>query len=174
MVPFTFNRALLHGLLVGLLIGSLIGVGVANGSIPGSPAADQPDREPGLTYSRAGPSCFDGPGPNDGWIFVIANGRTWLVSANLTILHPPETEVTVDLTEHPSGVWDIEFQTVPTTAQKPPSETDCPQSTTFDLSTGLPEPNLEISVNGRTVRRVTQDETVGNLYPLPSVVNATG
>ena len=176
MVDSPANRALLHGLVLGLLIGALIGIGFTSGSIPLTSSGDESDRDPGLTYSRAGPSCFDGPNDNDGWLFVIANGRSWLVNANLTIVHPPGTEVAVDLTEHPTGVWEIGFKMVPTTEQqqKPYSEADCQPATTVDLSTGLPEPNFEISLNGRTIRRVNQDETVGNLYPLPRVVNATG
>lgn len=41
------------------------------------------------------------------------------------------------------------------------------------FSTGLPEPRMAISVDGRTFRRVNQQGTVGTLPPLPNLVNAT-
>lgn len=166
------RRALLTGLVLGLLVGVAVGGAFGSGSLPIASEADRTDQEPGLSYGRAGPSCFDGPGANDGWMHVVANGRTWLVTVNATIVHPPGTAVEVDLSQQPTGSYEIAFRTVASTPEKPPEEQDCELATSYEVATGLPEPTVVITMNGRPVRAVDQDETVANLYPLPNPVVA--
>jgi hypothetical protein len=165
-VPDT--KSLLLGLVIGLLIGAAIG-----STPPTTPSSSRTDTGPAASYSTAGPSCYDGPPEHAGWLHVVVNGETWAVTLNATIVHPPETEIDVNISQRPTGDYVIAFQTVETTREKSLSQEDCQTATRLTVATGLTEPKFTVTMNGRTIRSVDQDETVANLYQLPTPINAT-
>lgn len=163
------DRRFLVGLLAGLIVGIVVGLFAA--SAPASPAAA--DGPPPTVTSSAGPSCADGARNVTGWTHVMANGQTWAVTLNATVVHPPGTTVAVNVSRGPTGTYDVAFETVAATGDRPAIGEDCRLETTVNAATSLQEPEFEVTVDGRRVRAVDQDETVANLYPLPNPLNAT-
>lgn len=166
----TVVGALLLGLTVGILIGSVVGNPLTTGVQP--PTSNS---APPTTYSSSGPSCYDGPEENTGWLHVVANGETWATTLDATIVHPRGTEVDLNVSQRPAGTYEIAFTTGEATSASKAvgSPENCRLATTLNVGTALPRPDFVITVNGRTIRSVTQEETVANLYPLPNPINAT-
>lgn len=161
-------RLLLAGLFGGLIIGGAVGAVLA----PGPLVSSAPDDQPSGTYS-ASSGCYDGGQENTGWLYVAANGKTWMVSFNSTIIHPPGTEIDLNVFQRPTGMSEIALTTNATATEQSRSNDDCRMATTVNVATGLSEPVFDISVNGRIVRSIDQDETAANLYFLPNPLNAT-
>lgn len=172
MSRFDVPTALLLGLALGLLVGAtLAGPLGAVGDGPG------PDPENPLTsYATAGPGCFDGTPENTGWLHVVANGQSWGVTLNATVVHPRGTELDANVSRWATGEYEVAIRSVePTATATPrPLPEGCRAETSLDLATGLATPEFVVTVNGRTVASVDQDETYANLYPLQNPLNVTG
>jgi hypothetical protein len=162
------SRLLLAGVIVGLVVGGPAGAVLA----PGPLTSPSPDNQPSGTYS-ASSGCYDGGQENNGWLYVAANGKTWAVSLNATILHPRDTEIEFNISQQPTDTYEIALTTNETATEQSRSSDDCRMATTVNIATGLAEPVFDISVNGRIVRSIDQDETAANLYYLPNPLNAT-
>lgn len=163
-------RALLLGLLIGVLVGSAMSGPLAASTHSPSPDPDDPP----TSVSMAGPSCYDGSREAVGWLHVVANGETWAVTMNATVVHPAGTEIDVTVSRRPTGDYEIALDTVGTARDRSPADGECRASTTLDVATALSRPSFLVTVDGRTIRSVEQDETVANLYPLANPVDATG
>lgn len=162
-------RLLLVGVVVGLVVGGPVGVILA----PGSVVSPQPtDDTPAATYSSSS-GCYDGSQKNSGWLYVAANGEAWAVSLNATVVHPRGTDIELNISQRPMGTYEIALNTNDTATDEPYSDENCLVETTVDIATALSKPNFVVSLDGRIVRSVNQDETVANLYPIPNPLNAT-
>lgn len=169
MVEIPASSVLLPVLLFGLLIGVVAGSILTAGSH--TQAAD--DSSPPTSYSSSGSTCYDGPRDHAGWLHVVATGETWTTTLNATVVHPRGTEVDVDVFRRSTGTYEIAIRTSNTTQEKPLPE-DCQAATTVNVATALAEPSVSVTVDGRTVRTVDQDETGAILYPLPNPIEADG
>jgi hypothetical protein len=158
---------LLIGAVIGLVVGGPVGAVLAPNS-----AVSSSDSTPSTTYSSSS-GCFDGPQESDGWLYVAANGEAWTVSLNATVVHPRGAKIDLNVSQRPTGVYEIELITNDTATDEPYSNEDCRVATTVDIATSLPKPDFVVSLNGRIVRSVNQDETVANLYPIPNPLNVT-
>lgn len=163
------SRFLLVGVVIGLLVGGPVGAILAPGSIVSS---SPPDSTPTATYSSSS-GCYDGPQENNGWLYVAASGESWTVSLNATVVHPRGTEIDLNISQRPTGTYEIALITNDTATDEPYSGKDCLVGTTVDIATGLSKPDFVVSLDGRIVRSVSQDGTVANLYPVPGPLNAT-
>lgn len=159
--------------LLGLVVGLLVGVSVGGAFTADAPEPAPNGGQPPWSYSSGGPSCFDGPRNDIGWLHVMANGRTWAATMDATVVHPAGTEVEVNVSRRPPGSYEIAFETVESTPEKAPSEEGCQLATNVNVATALEEPRFSVTVNGRAIRSVDQEETVANLYGLPNPINAT-
>jgi hypothetical protein len=165
------RRLLLTGLALGLLFGFLAGtVLTADATTPD--ATDAPGDSPPLSFSRAGPSCLDSLESDAGWVHVVASGQRWSVTLNATVVHPPGSTVNVNVTKQQTGNYEIALRTVEAADGKTQSR-NCRYASRLSLATGLDSPEFSVTLDGRLVREVDQDETVANLYPLPNPVNVT-
>ena len=162
------SRLLLAGVIIGIVIGGPVGAALA----PGPLTSSSPDSQPSGTYS-ASSGCYDGGQRNNGWLYVAANGKTWVVSLNATILHPRSTEIELNVSQRPTDTYEIALTTNETATEQSRSNDGCRMATTVNIATGLAKPVFDISINGRIVRSIDQDETTSNLYFLPNPLNAT-
>ena len=162
------SQLLLAGIIVGLIVGGSAGAVLA----PGPLTSPSPDSQPSGSYS-ASSGCYDGGQENNGWVYVAANGKTWAVSLNATVLHPRGTEIDLNVSQRPTDTYEIALTTNETATEQSRSNDDCRMATTVNIATGLSEPVFDISINGRIVRSIDQDETAANLYILPNPLNAT-
>lgn len=169
MSKIAATSALLLGLIIGIVIGSVVGLPFTTGAQP-SPS----DSATPASYSYS-TSCYDGPEENTGWLHIVASGETWTTTLNATIVHPRGTEVDLTVSQRSTDTYEIAFTKVevPSPSGKPADPENCQLATTFTVATGLLEPDLVVTVNGRTIQSVTQEETVANLYQLPNPINAT-
>ncbi|WP_254761687.1 hypothetical protein [Natrinema marinum] len=164
MIDFPPSRPLLLGLVVGLLIGGVVG-GIVMSSDASAPDASDPP----TSYTSVGPSCYDGPRANDGWLHVVANGEAWTTTLNATVVHPRGTEVDVDVVRRSTDTYEIALRTTETDRGKSLAE-GCRAESRLTVATALSAPDFVVTVDGRTVRTVEQDETVPTLYPLPNPI----
>lgn len=156
-----------------LLAGVLVGAAVV-GPLDDGPASTAPDPDnPPSSYSISGPSCYDGPQNNTGWTHVMANGETWAVTLNATVVHPPGTVVDVNVTRRPTDTYDVAITTGEPSRNRPLPDEDCQLASTVNVGASLAEPKFDVTLDGVLVRAVDQDETTANLYPLPRPLNAT-
>jgi hypothetical protein len=173
-MPSRFDsRDLVLGLLIGLLLGSLVGTSALSG-VGTADSDDELDSTPPWSLSSSSGLCLDDPRSNAGWTHVMANGETWAVTLNATIVHPRGTEVTTDVSLRPDDTYEISFETADRTETKSDGEPGCRAVTTVELGAALSAPRFVVTVNGETVHSVEQEETVGRLYQLPNPINATG
>ncbi|MFB6179676.1 MAG: hypothetical protein ABEI77_08135 [Halorientalis sp.] len=168
-MELTARTALLYGLVVGLVIGA---VGGATFAGPNQVHLDNSTLP--TSVSSASSTCYDGPRKNAGWVHVVAGGRRWTTTLNATVVHPQGTDVRVNVSQRPTGTYEIALETVPHTSEKPLQNESCQAATTLNVATALPKPHFVVTMNGRVIREVDQDETTANLYPLPNPINATG
>lgn len=159
--------SLLYGVCIGLLIGFVGGIMIADANTSGLDNSTLP-----TSWSSAS-TCYDGPKENTGWVHVMANGERWSATLNATVVHPYGTAVEVNVSQRPTGGYEIALETVGMAREKPLPDADCQKATKLNVATALPEPDFVVTMNGRTVRSVDQDETIANLYPLPNPINAT-
>jgi hypothetical protein len=138
-----------------------------------APGSAGTDATPAWSYG-IGTGCYDGPRENVGWMHVVASGEYWSTTLNATVVHPPEKDVRVNLSQRPTGGYEIALRTVDRQDTKRGINETCLLASTLDVATGLPEPNVVVTMNDREIRAVSQDETTANLYPLPNPINATG
>lgn len=167
--------ALLVGVLAGaLLVATLAGLPLGEAALgfPDSSGSSTPDPSPGFSLSKAS-GCYDGPRENAGWVHVVASGRTYAVTLNATVVHDAGT-VDADVVRRPTGEYEIALTTTAATERrKGYSREGCLVATELGLGTGLPYPEFVVTLDGREILSVDQEETVANLYPLSEPVNAT-
>lgn len=169
MVEVSNRSSLLYGVVIGLIIGLVGGVMIADTNDTGLDNSTLP-----TATSSGGPACYDGPKEHVGWLHVIASGDRWTTTLNATVIHPRGTEVRANVSQRSTGNYEIALETVNSTSEKPLVNESCQAATTINVATSLPEPDFVVTMNGRTVREVDQEETTANLYPLPNPINATG
>ena len=167
MLDGSETSSLLYVLAAGLLIGFVAGIVVS-----GANSAPLDDSTLPTSVSSGGPSCYDGPRENVGWLHVIASGERWTTTLNATVVHPRGTDVTVNVSQRQPGDYEIALETVQSNSLKFENES-CRAATTVNVATDLPDPDFVVTMNGRPVREVDQEETTANLYPLPNPINAT-
>ena len=168
MVDVSNRSALLYGVVIGLIIGLVGGMMIADTNDTGLDNSTLP-----TATSSGGPSCYDGPRDHVGWLHVIASGDRWTTTLNATVVHPPGTEVRANVSQRPTGNYEIALETIDSSSAQPLENESCQAATTINVATGLPDPDFVLTMNGRTVREVNQEETSANLYPLPNPINAT-
>jgi hypothetical protein len=161
--------ALVVGLLLGLALGPVIPFPFSGNASPGG--QETPDPNPGYTVGK-GTGCYDGPRENAGWVHVVANGETYAVTLNVTVVHDAG-DVETDVFRRPTGEYELALTTTGSPNDRKGGGTACRAATSLDLATGLPYPEFVVTLDGRQVLTVEQDETVANLYPLPEPLNAT-
>ena len=91
----------------------------------------------------------------------------------MTIIHSPGTELAVNVSQRPTGAYEIAVQTEEATRTKAVAEKDCQPATTLTIAASLDRPNYVLTVDNRTIQSVNQEETIPNLYSLPNPINIT-
>ena len=160
-------------LVVGFAVGA-IGSDVVSG-----PADSGPDpASPPLSLSWASVSCGERT-PHAGWVHEVAVGKSFAVTLNGTVVHEPGRTVTANVSRITSRTYRIDLRTVPAdrsteTKGRGTTTGDC-TATKVDLGTSLPTDfeRFHVTVNGRTILSVENEDTVGELYRLPNPINAT-
>ncbi|SFR58002.1 hypothetical protein [Halogeometricum limi] len=172
-------------LLAGVAVGLLVGLVLASGAPAGSFATpndgdDDRDDTPGYTLSSAGPSCYEGPTANAGWVHEVANGDYYGVTLNATVVHDTDRRVSVNVTERTPGTYELAIVTTPPDADEDDrmaeSLSNCDRAeTTLDLATGLPTEyeRAVVTVDDRELLTFENADTTADLYRLPNPVNAT-
>jgi hypothetical protein len=164
------DRSTIGGFAAGIVLGLVLGAALM-GTVSVAPGSDGTTSTPRYSYGTSG-GCFDGANPNSGWVHVVANGETWATTVNATVVHDPGTVVDVTVRERPSGRTEIALQTSTETTDA--AREECLSATTLTIGAAVATPELVVTMNGDTVRTISQDETTPNLYPLPNPINATG
>jgi hypothetical protein len=167
-------------LFVGVVIGLLVGSGVLVGALPVQQAGNEdPYDDPGYSLTRS-IDCYEGPTPNAGWVHEVANGDHYGVTLNATIVHDPDREVSVDVSERAPGAYEIAILTAaPATDGGERMQrrlSACERAATdVGLATGLPTDyeRAVVTVNSRELLSFENVDTAADLYQLPNPVNAT-
>lgn len=163
--------ALLVGAVVGPTVGPLVSTGADHGPDPDSPP---------YSLSYGGATCLaDAARPNAGWVHEVAAGRSYVITANATVAHGRGESVTANVGRVAPGTYEIALGTVPDGANASEVRTpagDCPVGTTVDLAANLPVgyERFDVTVDGRTVLTVENEDTAADLYRLPNPVGADG
>lgn len=166
-------RPTVRTLIIGVSIGLIIG-GMTVTAVPlGAPLQSEEEPTHQTSYSSAGPSCYDETQTNSGWLHVMANGESWAITLETTILHPKDEVVEFEITERPTGTYEIAFVTVESDSTTKRSDKECRTATTFTVATSLERPDFDVTFDGRTIHSVNQDDTMPELYQLPHPLNAS-
>lgn len=164
------RTALLVALVATFLVGALVGPGLL-----GAESASRSDDQPAYSYSLGTGSCVEEPAvnPDSGWAFVGASGEYYSVHLNTTVVHPAGERVDANVSEFENGTYHIALDVVADDETATSDAAGCRHAATLDLATGLQRPEFVVTFEGRHVRTVRQEETVGNLYPFPASLNVT-
>jgi hypothetical protein len=102
----------------------------------------------------------------------MANGETYAVTLNARVVHPPGTALATNVSFRPSGTYEVAIRTTPDErAEK--ADRDCRRRTDLSVGTPLEYPEFVVTLNGRELLSVNQEETDANLYPLENPLNAS-
>ena len=162
----------------------VLGLALGGFGFCGALAPDErgPDPEsPAYSVSSSGVNCLD-VRPHSGWVHEVASGRSFAVTLNATVVHERGRTVSTNVSRVSPGSYRIALRTVPGEAdassgehrkKSPPA--GCRVATGLRLGVGLPTDyrEFEVTVNGRTLLTVENEDTVADLYQLPNPVNAT-
>jgi hypothetical protein len=168
-------------LLVGLVVGVVVGNGALVGAVvPQSVGGDDPYDTPGYSLSLGGPSCYDEPTANAGWVHEVANGDYYGVTLNATVVHAPDRRVTVDVSERTPDTYEIAIRTRASDADEDErakqAVSECDRvATDVGVGTGLPTDyrRAVVTMDGRKLLSFENEDTAADLYRLPNPVNAT-
>lgn len=168
-------RALLPAVVLSLLLGMGIGAVAFDQHEPARRSLDT--ESPGFSLGTASGECGDLT-PNAGWVHDVAAGEQYVVTLNATIVHDGSQTVWANVSRVLPHAYRIDLRTVPDergdeTRRKGPEDGEC-ESTRVLLGTGLPTDHrrYEVSINGRTLLTVENDDTTPDLYPLPNPISA--
>ncbi|WP_135854662.1 hypothetical protein [Halorussus salinus] len=176
-----FTTAVAAAFVVGTAVGAVAWAGFGAplgqadaGSTPG------PDPEsPPVSVSKSGGSCLD-TRAHAGWVHEVAVGHSFAVTLNATVVHERGRTVDATVTRVTPGAYRIDLRTVPeeTRSDEPEDKSppeDCRAATDLRVSASLPTDyrSFEVTIDGRTLRTVENEDTTADLYQLPNPINAT-
>lgn len=177
------SSAVVAAFALGLITGAVGGLGIGGqfGPLDSGPAISAPDPEsPPYSMSSSGANCLD-VRPHAGWVHEVAVGDSFAVTLNTTVVHDRGQRVSANVSRVAPGAYRIDLQTVPEETRtsdedqgKSPPE-GCQMATDVRLGTSLPTDyqRFEVTVDGRTLLTVENEDTTADLYQLPNPVNAS-
>lgn len=178
------QRSTLALLVLAFLLGAVVGPAIGP-LVPGDAGADRgpAPESPPYSLSYGGSQCLaDAVRPNGGWVHEMAAGYSYAITVNATIPHGRGETVAANVSRTAPGAYEIALGADDggANASKTPSA-GCRVGTTVDLAASLPTEydRVDVTVDGRTVLTVENEDTVADLYRLPNPVgaeraNATG
>ncbi|WP_135825815.1 hypothetical protein [Halorussus ruber] len=172
------SSAVVPAFALGLVAGAVGGLGFGGQLAPTDAGPDS--GSPPYSLSSSGPNCPD-VRSHAGWVHEVAVGDSFAVTLNATVVNDRDQRVSANVSRVTPESYRIDFRTVPETTrtsdageQKPPPG-DCRVATDLQFSTSLPTDyrEFEVTVNGRTLLTVENEDTTADLYQLPNPVNAS-
>jgi len=172
------SSAVVAAFALGLVAGAVGGLGFGSQLAP-TDAGPDPESPP-YSLSSSGPDCLD-VRPHAGWVHEVAVGDAFAVTLNATVVHDRDQRVSANVSRVTPGSYRIDLRTVPETPrtsdagkQKSPPE-GCQVATDLQLGASLPTDyqEFEVTVNGRTLLTVENEDTTADLYQLPNPVNVS-
>lgn len=163
---------------LGLVVGGVGGIGYGGAFTP-TDAGPDPESPP-YSLSTSGGTCLE-PRPHAGWVHEVAVGDSFAVTLNATVVHDRGRTVAANVSRVMPGAYRIDLRTVTddrglaneSREKSPPA--DCRVATDLRLGASLPTDyrQFEVTVNGRTILAVENEDTTADLYQLPNPINAT-
>lgn len=172
------KRSTLAFVALAFLLGAAVGPAIGPLS-PDAGADRSPDPEaPPYSLSYGGSRCLaDEVKPNGGWVHEVAVGYSYAITVNATIPHDRGETVAANVGQVVPGTYEIAFRTGDGggNASKTPSA-GCRVGTTVDLAASLPTEyeRVDVTMDGRTVLAVENEDTAADLYRLPNPIGADG
>ena len=177
-----FATAVAAAFVVGIAVGAVgwAGFGAPLGQADaGSNLGPDPESPP-VSVGTSGSGCLD-TRANAGWVHEVAVGHSFAVTLNATVVHERGRTVDATVTQVTPGAYRIDRRTVAeetrtSDADRTKSPPDgCRVGTDLQVSAGLPTDyrSFEVTIDGRTLLTVENEDTAADRYQLPNPINAT-
>lgn len=174
---FKHLAAIAVAVVVALAVVVAIGLVVSPALAPNAASGDAANPSPpsGLVLSSSGAHCLD-TGSHDGWLYSVADGDHYNDAFNVTVRHAWGESATANVTGGVAGDYTLAVETAGTKRRPAVTTRSCAVGTTLVGAGTLPTnySSVELTVDGRVVATIENDQTTPTLHRVDGAVRADG